>query len=168
MEKNNTKRLTAAGLFAALCCIGTFIHIPTLVTNGYVNLGDPFVLSAGFVLGPLWGGLAGGIGSMLTDIFLGYTIYAPGTFVIKALVAVLAATIFKLCQKKISLNSLVSKIIAAVLAEIFMVGGYFVYEAFILGYGLAAAGSIFGNACQGVCGVIFAVLLSSFLKKLTK
>lgn len=163
MENKKQKTLVLAGLFAALCCVGTFIHVPTLVTNGYVNLGDPFVLTSGFVLGPVWGFLAGGIGSMLTDIFLGYPIYAPGTFIIKGLMALVAAVLFKLIYKKTE-KPLLSKISAAIPAEILMVLGYFLYEAFILGYGLAAAGSIFGNSCQGICGIVVAAILSKFIK----
>ena len=163
MENKKQKTLVLAGLFAALCCVGTFIHVPTLVTNGYVNLGDPFVLTSGFVLGPVWGFLAGGIGSMLTDIFLGYPIYAPGTFIIKGLMALVAAVLFKLIYKKTE-KPLLSKISAAIPAEILMVLGYFLYEAFILGYGLAAAGSIFGNSCQGICGIVGAAILSKFIK----
>ena len=163
MENKKQKTLVLAGLFAALCCVGTFIHVPTLVTNGYVNLGDPFVLTSGFVLGPVWGFLAGGIGSMLTDIFLGYPIYAPGTFIIKGLMALVAAVLFKLIYKKTE-KPLLSKIAAAIPAEILMVLGYFLYEAFILGYGLAAAGSLFGNSCQGICGIVVAAILSKFIK----
>lgn len=166
MENKKSKVLVKASLFAALCCVGTFIHIPTLVTNGYVNLGDPFVLTSGFILGPMWGALAGGIGSMLTDLFLGYPVYAPGTFIIKGLVAFLAAAIFNVLQKKTSAKPLAAKVIAAIPAEIVMVLGYFLYEAYILGYGLAAAGSIFGNTCQGICGVLVAAILSKFLKNI--
>lgn len=165
MKDKKSRTLVLAGLFAALCCVGTFISLPMPVTNGYVNLGDPFVLSAGFVLGPLWGALAGGIGSMLTDLLLGYTVYAPATLIIKGLVAFLAAVIFEALQKKPSVKPLASAVIAAIPAEIVMVLGYFLYEAFILGYGLAAAGSILGNCGQGLCGIVIAAILSKFLKK---
>ena len=165
MKDKKSKTLVLAGLFAALCCVGTFISLPMPVTNGYVNLGDPFVLSAGFVLGPLWGALAGGIGSMLTDLLLGYTVYAPATLIIKGLVAFLAAVIFEALQKKTSVKPLASAVIAAIPAEIVMVLGYFLYEAFILGYGLAATGSILGNCGQGLCGIVIAAILSKILKK---
>lgn len=55
--------------------------------NGFVNLGDCFVLLSGWLLGPWWGGAAGGIGSMLADLLLGYGHYAPGTLIIKGLMA---------------------------------------------------------------------------------
>ena len=80
MNSIKIKRLVFAALFAALACAATFIHIPVpSMTNGYVNLGDCFVLLAGFCLGPVYGGLAGGIGSALTDLLGGYFLYAPAT-----------------------------------------------------------------------------------------
>ena len=43
--------------------------------------------------------------------------------------------------------------------------GYFLYESIFLGYGLAAAGSIGGNAIQAVAGVILASALYAVLSK---
>ena len=75
-----------ASLFAALVFVATMIiKIPTL-TGGYMNIGDGMVLLCGFILGPIWGALAAGIGSMLADL-VGYPIYAVATFLIKALMA---------------------------------------------------------------------------------
>ena len=39
-----------------------------------------------------------------------------------------------------------------------MVLGYFAYESTVLGYGLAAAASIPGNAIQGAAGVVVSIL----------
>ena len=46
-----------------------------------------------------------------------------------------------------------------------MVLGYFLYESIFLGYGLAAAGSIGGNAILAVAGVILATALYAVLSK---
>lgn len=43
---------------------------------------------------------------------------------------------------------------ASIAGEAWMVLGYFLYESIFLRYGLAAAGSIGGNAIQAVAGVI--------------
>lgn len=167
MKNSNTEKLVRTGLMAALCCVATFIHIPTFFTLGYVNLGDGFVLSSAFLLGPFWGALAGGIGSMLADLFLGYPAYAPGTFVIKGLMALLCGIcFFKLSNK--NRKNLPLKILCAVLGEAVMVLGYLVYEAYILKYGMAALGSVYGNIFQGIAGIIFSVLISEFIKKKIK
>ena len=74
---------------------------------------------------------------MLADLLLGYAAYAPGTFVIKALVAVLAASLFRTFREKAGVTA--SVLIAGAAAECWMIAGYFGYESFILGYGPAAA-----------------------------
>ena len=56
-------------------------------------------------------------------------------------------------------------VLAAVVGEIWMVLGYFLYESIFLGYGLAAAGSIGGNAIQAVAGIILSVALYAVLSK---
>ena len=43
----------------------------------------------------MYGGAAAGLGSMLADLVSGYPLYAPGTFVIKACMAVCAWAVFR-------------------------------------------------------------------------
>mgnify|MGYP002565466613 CR=1 FL=1 len=79
MNDKKIRKLVLAALLAALVCVATMVvQIPSPM-QGYVNLGDCFVLLSGWLLGPWYGFAAGGIGSMLADIFLGYGHYAPGT-----------------------------------------------------------------------------------------
>ena len=80
------KKIVMAALFAALACAATMsIRIPTPGTGGYIHPGDAIVILSGVVLGPVWGLLAGGIGSALADLLGGYLTYVPITFVIKGL-----------------------------------------------------------------------------------
>ena len=66
--KNATQRLVIAALIASLTCVATMIiKIPSPL-KGYMNLGDSVVLVAGWMLSPLYGFLAAGIGSALADI----------------------------------------------------------------------------------------------------
>jgi len=46
-------------------------------------LGETMVYTVALLFGPVVGALAGGVGSSLADLLLGYPIYAPGTLVIK-------------------------------------------------------------------------------------
>lgn len=72
-----TLKLVRAAMFCALSCVATMvIRIPSPM-NGYVNLGDCFVLLGGWILGPYYGFLAGGVGSALADFLLGYGHYVP-------------------------------------------------------------------------------------------
>ena len=88
MQDNNaTKRIVMAAMLAALTCVATMvIKIPSPL-KGYLNLGDCVVLLAGWMLSPVYGFLAAGIGSALADVFSGYVLYAPATFVIKGAMA---------------------------------------------------------------------------------
>ncbi len=160
------RKLVLASLFAALTFVATLIHIhvPGMQT-GYVNLGDCFVIIASLLLGPIYGSLAGGIGSAFTDFFHGYVVYVPATFIIKTLMGVAAFFVYKALSKNKNSYKAYAIAIGGVVAEIIMIGGYFLYEGlFIVGYAGAALG-IPGNCMQGIAGVLGAVLLLKVLKK---
>lgn len=160
MSDKKIRKLVISALMAALVCVATMVvRIPT-PTNGYVNLGDCFVLLSGWLLGPWWGGAAAGIGSMLTDLFAGYTSFAPGTFLIKGLMAVMAYFLYT-AMKKSSAGAIVS----GVAAELWMAGGYFVYEALALQYGIGAAVGIPSNLVQGAVGLVVGFILLKIFQK---
>ena len=59
-------------MLAALVCVATMvIKIPSPL-NGYINLGDCIVLLSGWLLSPVYGFMAAGLGSALADLFAGY------------------------------------------------------------------------------------------------
>lgn len=161
----NLERLVLAALFAALSCVATMVlQIPSPM-SGYVNLGDCFVLLSGIFLGPVWGFLAAGTGSMMADILTGYAHYAPGTFLIKGLMALAVCLLFRaLCSFKLPKSA--AYLVAAVPAELLMIVGYFFYACLLLGKGIAAAESIPGNIMQGIFGVVSSVLLLKVLERL--
>lgn len=160
-------KLVAAAVFTAVICVATFaVQIPMPATGGYVNLGDCFVLTAGLFLGTVYGAIAAGLGSALADVLAGYVQYAPATFVIKAFMAVAVFVTYKALRKALKGRfSAVAKLVGAVSAEAVMVLGYFAYEAVILKYGIAAAGSILGNVMQGVVGTVAAVAFTTAFEK---
>ena len=145
---NNLKKLILAALFAALSCVATMsIRIPTPGTSGYIHPGDAIVILSGVILGPVWGFLAGGIGSALSDLIGGYFIYVPITFVIKGLVALAAGLLYQKVGKN-QKSRYIAVILGGVADIILVAGGYFVCEFFI--YGAGAAASIPANIIQGV------------------
>ena len=96
---SKVKKLVIAALIAALACVATIIiKIPSPL-KGYINLGDCIVLLAGWILSPAYAFLSAGIGSALADIFSGYVIYAPATFIIKGVMALIAYFGFKILHK---------------------------------------------------------------------
>ena len=157
-----TKKIVTAALLSALTCVVTMtIKVPSPL-KGYLNLGDGIVLLIGWILSPAYGFLSAGIGSAMADIFSGYVIYAPATFVIKGTMAVLAFYGFKLLNKK--LNVTFSKIISGVLAEIFMVLGYFGFEGILYGF-VPSVVNIPANAIQGIAGIVIGVVLVKVFEK---
>lgn len=154
MNHNKMMRMAQTGLLTALVCAATMvIRIPT-PNGGYVNIGDALVLLSGWMLGPVYGFFAAGVGSALADMLWGYGAYVPGTLIIKGCMGLVAAwTVSK------------SRLLGGVAAEAIMVGGYFLYESTLLGYGMAAAASIPGNSIQGTVGLVLGLLLYGICKK---
>lgn len=162
MNNNKTRKIVLAAMFAALCCVATMIiKIPSPL-KGYLNLGDGIVLLSGFMMSPVYGFLAAGLGSALADIFSGYVVYAPATFIIKGAMALIAYYGFKLLHKKAGTTP--SRIISGIVAEIVMVLGYFVFEGFMYGF-IPSAVNIPANAVQGIAGIILGVILAKIFEK---
>ena len=70
-EMPQTKRLVLTGLFAAMGCVATMVLMVPSPTGGYMNLGDAVVLLGAYLLGPVWGAVAGGVGPALADLLSG-------------------------------------------------------------------------------------------------
>ena len=160
--KSRNQKIAVSSMFAAICCVATMVvRIPTIGTNGYVNIGDTVVFLCACLIGGVYGVAAAGVGSALADLLADYPQYVPGTFVIKAAMALTIILIIKLVQKY-NINKTLGYIVAGAVAEIVMVAGYFLYEATILGYGVAAAASIPSNIAQGgTCLVISVILIKA-------
>lgn len=158
-------RTVFTALFAALCCAATFIYIPSPASNGYLNMGDCFVILSGWILGPVYGFLAAGMGSAISDLALGYAIYAPATFIIKGLMALAAYFIFTSLSKALSKKNIFSKIVSSFSAEVIMISGYYLYDALISKNFISALAGVPGNAVQGLFGIIVSILIISILEK---
>ena len=165
--RNPTKTMqkpVLAAMFAALTCVSTMvIQIPA--PTGYVNAGDAMALLAGLCLGPMYGGLSAGLGSGLADLLLGYGMYAPGTFVIKGLMAALASLLLLVYYKLRKEPSVPRLLVCTIPAEGLMVLGYFAYETLVLKVGAGAAAAIPANLMQGLVGVAVSVVLFRLLYK---
>ena len=159
---SKTKKIVVASLMAALTCVATMIiKIPSPL-EGYLNLGDCVVLVAGWMLSPVYGFLAAGLGSALADLLSGYALYAPATFVIKGLMALAAFAVYKLLKKRV--GKFAARLIGGVTAEVLMIAGYFVFEGFMYGFGPSVV-NIPANAVQGVAGIIVGLLLIKVFEK---
>ena len=157
------KITTTAAMIALTCVLTLVVRIPT-PTRGYLNLGDAAVLVSGWLLGPIYGPIAGGVGSALADLFAGYPVYIPGTFAIKALMALFISLVPLRAGKSEAPRPRLGFMIAAPSAELLMVAGYYLYEAAVIGEGFAAALSgVPGNVVQGLFGAAGTYLLIELL-----
>lgn len=160
MKSNNERirLITLMGMFTALTTVATIvIQIPTPATKGYINLGDTVVNISAWILGGMYGGAVGGIGSALADIITGYFIYAPATLIIKFLMAFACCKVYGVCIKK--LNSLASRIVSVIVSELIMISGYALFAGILYGSVRTALLGIPENAIQGVMGAVISVVL---------
>jgi ECF transporter S component (folate family) len=159
--------MVMTALMAAMTCIATMIIQVPSPMNGYVHLGDGLVLLAGIILGPLYGGAAAGIGSMLADLLSGYPHYAVATLIIKALAAIFGGIVYHTAKQQIKNNNLyfLPIVFAGVIGGIIVTTGYFLFAYSFLGEGLAAASSIPGNIVQNVFGIITSTVLMPILSR---
>lgn len=164
MTDKDTKRgisplgLALGGMMAALVFVATsFLRLP-LSMQGYIHLGDGFILIGAFLLGRI-SVPAAAVGSMLADLMAGYPVYCLPTFIIKALVACVA--VYAVSGRKPYWLT----VLWLAVAELVMVLGYFVVEWLILDYGIAAAaGDVLPNLVQGASGVAIGALLIPALR----
>lgn len=166
MKNKKLLRLILTALFTALTTVATaVVQIPSPM-QGYVNLGDAVVLLSAWLLGPIYGSFAAGVGSLLADLLAGYAHYAPGTLVIKLLSALIAAVLFSFFEKKAKSKTkrILLRVFSGISGEVFMILGYFGYSALLLKNGLSAAASIPGNCAQAVIGILIGVILAELLQ----
>lgn len=158
MNTERLKKYITAALMAALTCFATYvIRIPS--PNGYIHPGDSFVILSGIILGPVYGALSAGIGSMLSDLLAGYPHYAVITLIIKALTAIICAAIYRKLRKK-----LLSLILGGIVGGATVTLGYFAAEYFMYGFAGALA-SVPLNLVQNVFGIVLSALLYPLLGK---
>ena len=99
-ERKHLVRLVFAAVMAAMVFVVTLFRFPLL--GSQVHFANAVCLLSGLLLGPVWGGFAAGMGSMLYDLFL----YNEGiinlliTFVSKFAMAWVTAMLFRAFGEK--------------------------------------------------------------------
>lgn len=82
----DSRTVAATAVFTAFVAAATSVfsvYIPA--TTGYFNVGEIMVYTCALLMGPYVGAFAGGVGSAISDLSLGYPYYAPGTLIIKGI-----------------------------------------------------------------------------------
>ena len=167
-DQSDVKQLVNVGIIAAfstLAFVGTtVIRIPIPATGGYFNLGDTFVMIAALLYGPLIGALVGLIGPALADA-IGF----PQFILATALVKCLEGFAVGLIGGKSRWDTLTRPVLALAVGIMILVGGYFVFEAFIYPllakkvpfFGVtdpkAAIAEVIPNLLQGIISAVIAL-----------
>jgi Predicted membrane protein len=147
-----TKQVVYSALFIALvyvCTAFVNIRLPIAANGGLVHLGNVPLFLIAITFGKKYGAIAGGVGMALFDILSGWTLWAPFTLVI---VALMGLTVGAIAYNSRNIFVYALAILAACLIK---VTGYYIAEAIIYGNWLAPVASIPGNLVQiGVAAVI--------------
>lgn len=175
MKSRNTKTITLIGIMIALVTVATYIGIPTPGSmGGYIHLGTLVTFVIALKYGKEIGALTGGIGAALFDIFSLYTLWAPGTLVIRLIMGYVVGKIAETDEGQ----GLSTKrnVIAILVGGVILLVGYFIYQSLILGLigevdpnqigAVAAFTSIPGNVVQIILGLI-ALQVIKYLPSLT-
>ena len=145
------------GIFSALVfAITAYLHIPTY--NGYVHCGDGIIFIAACILPMPYSIAVGVVGAMLADLLTGFAIWAPGSMIIKGLLALLFT-----CKsnKIITKRNLFMLVPAALISAI----GYYLYEALIFGNFIASLTGIPASLVQAVASSIVYVAIGASMDK---
>ena len=156
----NTSKLVRAALMTAIVLVLTLIVLPLPMSQGYINLGDAGVYAAVAAVGGIWGVAAAALGSALADVILGYTIYAPATFIIKGLAALVAMVFLKKLKGGWRLLGLLG-------CGMIIASGYLLYEGLFVCESFAVAlVNLPFNLIQAAIGASLGYALITFIGKL--
>lgn len=157
MKKLDTRTISFLALFIAFTAVATYLHIPG-PSSSYFNLGEVAIYTIALTFGAKAGGIAGGVGSALMDIILGYSIWAPFTFVIKGLEGLLVGKIASQNQEQ----KFDRKIFAIIVGGNVMILGYALAKAFLLSWAVVLP-EIGIDFAQMLIGGVLAIPLSHHL-----
>ncbi|MGG1398482.1 ECF transporter S component [Bacillus salipaludis] len=157
--------LILTAMLIALVFLSTFLNIklPIAANGGLVHLGTAMLFIAAILFGPKKAALAGAIGMALFDLAGGWALWAPITFVSRALQGFIVGKIA--WSNGRNGNSLAFNLIGAIVSMPVMIAVYYIGEVILYGNWVAPVASIPGDVVQNVLGVIVALPVSAALKK---
>lgn len=164
---SQVKQMTLDAMFIALTLIFTAfvnVQVPSFGgAGGLIHLGNVPMLLAAMLYGKRTGALAGGLGMGLFDILTGWVAWAPCTIITCGL---MGFSVGGICKKW---DNYFAKVAAIVVALAIKLTGYYLFEAFIMGNGLAAAiKSVPGNVIQVVMAGVIVLIVIVPLQKIVR
>lgn len=161
---SSAKQVAINGISIALVFIATgFINLrlPIVANGGLIHLGNVPLFLAAIIFGKKTGAISGAVGMALFDLFSGWTLWAPFTFVI---VGIMGWVVGKITEDK-SHNTILWYVIAIFAALAIKIVGYYIAEGIIYGNWVAPAASIPGNIVQILTAAVIVLPLAKPLKK---
>lgn len=174
-RKITVQEITLIGLMAAMVYVASAflqIPIPTAIGNTRIHMGNVMCLLSGLLLGPMWGGMAAGIGSAFFDLTNpAYITSAPFTFAFKFLMAWVCGILYKKWKNKgkTVLYSALSGAAGAVTYVILYLSKNFIEDYIVLSLPLQGVMVDIGqkgivSLANGIIAVIVAVPLSMAIR----
>lgn len=162
--KSQAKQIALDAMFVALTLVFTAfvnIQIPSFGgAGGLIHLGNIPLFVAAMVYGKRTGALAGALGMGLFDILSGWAAWAPCTILTCGLMGFAVGAI---CKNRKSFGA---KVVAVLVALAIKLAGYFIFEGFVMGSGVAAAlKSVPGNIIQITVAAIIVFIIITPLER---
>ncbi|SFB38829.1 ECF transporter S component [Clostridium frigidicarnis] len=162
---NKTRKIVILGVLAAICYIGTWIHIPIYLggAKSMIHLGTTAIFIAATIVGKdaFW---PGAIGCALFDLLSpGFQAWAIPTFIVKGLTGYVTGKVAFANNKEG--KSVKQNTFAFVLGGIVSLVGYFLFNAFIFTGWRAALISLSTSITTTAIGAAIAIPMSFAIKK---
>ncbi len=161
-RNDSIQKVVIGGLLAAVVFVATCLSFPN-GAGGYTHLGDAMIVLTVMFIGGKRGAVSAGLGAMLSDLILGYPMWAPISLVSKAVMALIIGAI--LGSKLFGLRGR-ARWFVAVLAGVIVEGIFYTAAGYCLeggvGGAIAEAG---GMAIQGGLAIVVGLILSEALQK---
>lgn len=163
MTKANSKILFSTKWLAYTALLTAFVvatnFIPAIATPvGRIYWVDGVVLLAAFLLDPVAAFIAGGVGSLIYDVFQSPSMMLPSLLIHGLQGAVVSALLHLVPPKHLGKWEWVKALICSLIGAVIVVLGYFIYRVVTRGTPVAVA-SIPRNIVQEVIGISIAMVL---------
>lgn len=163
MTKTNGKVLFSTKWIAYTALLTAFVvatnFIPAIATPvGRIYWVDGVVLLAAYLLDPVAAFIAGGVGSLLYDVFQSPSMMLPSLLIHGLQGAVVSALLHLVPPRRLGKWEWVKALISSLVGAVIVVTGYFIYRVVTRGTPVALA-SIPRNIVQEIIGISIAMVL---------
>lgn len=163
MTKTNSKILFSTKWLAYTALLTAFVvatnFIPAIATPvGKIYWVDGVVLLAAYLMDPIAAFIAGGVGSLLYDVFQSPSMMLPSLLIHGLQGAVVSTLLHLVPPRRLGKWEWIKALICSLVGAVIVVLGYFIYRSVTRGTPVAVA-SIPRNVVQEIIGISIATVL---------